>query len=836
VCSEKKVLTLEDLVERINFQRLLLMDEMNMQSSVPQEPLGSVNSVSKKNSISTVGSSDQSSAEVKSSLHEVHDDISLEEGPSLHEVPDDDRHEEGPSLHEIHDDVSLEEGISVHEVHDDVSHEEGPSVHAVYDDVSHEGGPSLHEDVSHEEECTHHEQGVTQSAEGLRDDKVSLAVRRNSTNHDISEEEIIILPGECEKYRHHKGNRGNEAVNVKARGKRCRKHRKGMVENTIVKEQNLVSEIDQTERGEVEIMREEDTVTVFNEYSFDISVSKAREHSAEMSSGTSSLTSYEGVKVVVSVSELTEKKCLSASPRNGAVILSENSPQEVEKHDIVGRNIGKQKQKQHDTGTRSVKEKPTMTAEGEVERSAKGKLETDLMIERRETTTREDNDMQLDRTKKWQDTVNNNAVTDESLSDRSTSYMSVSDQFVASNIQRLGKVVAAWHDYKKERGSEISEINPWLAGYILRLLAMSRKSVEDLHVSTSDISTSDAEMSADSRRLRETVKGTAKGETEMKQSADNEMYTGLRSEVRAVKQMNTVKDKTRITTDELPVGHKPVTDSRQAHHITLIPQVAGLHSCNEFRESDVKMQSTSTPENLQNSHEITDTEVHGKISGLEDVRKKHTIFQEQLHSSCRFDDNSCEYDMTTPPFTSVISDMSLDEYKTFKFPEIFSDYSEKCSQRISHLAKKIEQIRGEKKKLIESSGSCSSSASSSVNGFDSTSPPELSLAKTCLPSKDKGPVRVKVSDQEAGDVPSVCDAGNQQQVSQNKEVPTSTSFSKLSNGNATREQQQHSQWNHPHVHPPPCLWRHKLQGLVLLHFSAFCLPVFCLQALKYYYY
>ena len=40
VCSEKKVLTLEDLVERVNFQHSMLMDEMKIHGSVPQEPLG----------------------------------------------------------------------------------------------------------------------------------------------------------------------------------------------------------------------------------------------------------------------------------------------------------------------------------------------------------------------------------------------------------------------------------------------------------------------------------------------------------------------------------------------------------------------------------------------------------------------------------------------------------------------------------------------------------------------------------------------------------------------------------------------------------------------------
>jgi hypothetical protein len=126
------------------------------------------------------------------------------------------------------------------------------------------------------------------------------------------------------------------------------------------------------------------------------------------------------------------------------------------------------------------------------------------------------------------------------------------------------------------------------------------------------------------------------------------------------------------------------------------------------------------------------------MGGIESVVNKHRIIQEKLCSTCRCGDDSCECDMMTPPFTSVISDMSLDEYEEFKLTEIFSNCLEKCSERISHLTQKIEQICGKKKKLIKSSRSCissfsnssassssgrssggsSSSASSNVSGFD----------------------------------------------------------------------------------------------------------------------
>ena len=841
VCSEKKVLTLEDLVQRINSQYTLLMDEMTMHGSVPQEPLDNAISASKKDNVVMAGNTDHSSvdkrsSEVKSSLLEVHDAVSHGEGPSLFGVQDDISHGEVPSLCEVHDAVS---------------HEEGPSSLEVQDDVSHAEGPPLHEvcvDVSREEEYAHHEQKVTEAAQGLKNDKVLLGGRRNNGYHKIREEETINLPVECENHRDLEGNRESDALIVRAGGKRCRKHRKEKVGNKVLKEQNLVSEIDLTDRSEVEIMRKDDSISVLSEYSFDISVSKTKEHSVELSSETSSSTSYEGVKVVVSVSELTQKKYHSTSPTKGAVISHGNSPQAAEKHHIVDRKTGKRKHKRHGTCSRSVKEKATMTAEDEIDVSGKGNLKTDLMIERSESKTREDKDKTLDKTKHWQDVIYTTAVTDKALSEGSTSYMSLPDQFVASNIQHLERLLTAWHDYQTAGGSEIFRINPWLASYILRLLAMSRESVQDLHVSTSDISTPDIEISVtegmDSKTLHETIKQSTQESTEMKQAAENKIDTYQRSELHTVKHVvNAVKDKRKGMTDDVPVYHRAANDNRRACHVTSVRQVTGPYSFSEYGHGDTKIQSTLTPEKMQNSCKITDTELHKKMGGLEGVVKKHGIIQEQLHSSCRCDDDSCECDMKTPPFVSVISDMSLDEYKQFKFPEIFSNYSEKCSERISHLTQKIEQIRGEKKKLIESSGSCSSSvssssassssASSNISGFDSTkylSPPEMSVVMPHLPSKDKGPFRVEVSDQEAGiDVPCVYDAGNQQHVFQNKEPPNCTSFLKPSDGNENRVQQQHSQRNRTHVRPPPCLWKYKLQRLVLLCFSTLCLPLFCLK-------
>jgi hypothetical protein len=353
----------------------------------------------------------------------------------------------------------------------------------------------------------------------------------------------------------------------------------------------------------------------------------------------------------------------------------------------------------------------------------------------------------------------------------------------------------------------------------------------------------------DSNTLHETVKQSTQESTEMKQTTENKIDSDQRYKLHTVKHVvNAVKDKKKGMTDDVLVYHKAANDSRQAWHITSVPQVTGPYSYSELGHSDTKIQSTLTPEKMQNSHKITDTELLKKMGGLEGVVNKHRIIKEKLHSSCRCDDDSSECDMKTPQFASVISDMSVDAYKKFELPESISNYSETCSERISHLTQKIEQIRGKKNKFIESSESCSSSvssssassssassssASSNVSGFDSTkylSPPQMSVVMPHLPSKDKGPFRVEVSDQEVGDVPCVCDAGNQQQMFQNNELPNCVSFLKPSDGNENSVQQQHSRRNRTHVRPPPCLWRYKLQRLVLLQFSTLYLLLFCLKA------
>jgi hypothetical protein len=190
-----------------------------------------------------------------------------------------------------------------------------------------------------------------------------------------------------------------------------------------------------------------------------------------------------------------------------------------------------------------------------------------LIIERRKSKKRQDKDKTLDKTKQWQEVICTSAVTDKALSEGSTCYMNLPDQLVASNIQHLEQLLTAWHDHETAGGSEIFRINP------LRLLAMSREGVQDLHVSTSDISTPDIEISVtedmDSNTLHETVKQSTQESTETKQTTENEIDSDQKSELHNVKHVvNGVKDKKKGMTHDVQVYHKAANDSRQACHIT----------------------------------------------------------------------------------------------------------------------------------------------------------------------------------------------------------------------------------------------------------------------------
>jgi hypothetical protein len=714
VYSEKKASMLEDLVERINIQRSLLRDKMNM----PQERLP----IPQKHMIPVSGISDQSPANGGSSV----------------------------ALSSLHEDE--------HEVHA----EEKKNA------------------VDHEKHC----EQETKEHRSLDDDKrrenqVTSSGRRDTVDH--KEEE-------CGKHGVHTANRESDTISKKTCDKWYGKNSKEKTENENDKSENLVSLLDKGDRrGDTEVVRDNDSVTVLSEYSFDVSVSKTREHSVESSMGNSSSTSYEGVKIVVSVSELTEKKFKSgSSPEKSEAILCKGSPQKVKRYDVVGRKICRRKHKRLDRDGKDVREKATMTTESELK--GPSKREPDMMAGKGETERSKGKDE--DRIEMWHHMINRNVISDKDLSEASTSYMSPPDQLASSHIQDLGKLLATVHDYQKKRDPDIREIDPRLALYISQLLSMSRESVEYLDVSTSDMSTPDVETSAVegiySKRPCEVTKHIAKEQTKKSETTEKQTYTNLKAKDAIKEITNTMKKKTKAMTVS-HLEHESVTCTRQV-----------------VSQCCVQTQSTTTPHGIMN----------GELPH-EHVLRERPFLQEQLHSSCRHDENSYEFDIKTPPFPSVIADMSLDEYKTLKFPEIFSDYSEKCSERISNLAKKIEQIRGEKRKLIESSGSGSSASSSSNEGqgLDSTkylSPPESSVVMTHILSKDKGHItpsqKMKFSDQEMAVPISACDVGS-------PNAAQGSSFSKPSDESKTSLQQQHPSQGKC---PPLCLWSQKLQRLVLL--------------------
>jgi hypothetical protein len=304
------------------------------------------------------------------------------------------------------------------------------------------------------------------------------------------------------------------------------------------------------------------------------------------------------------------------------------------------------------------------------------------------------------------------------------------------------------------------------------------------------------------------------------------MHKNLRSGVDTVEELtNTMKEEVRYMTEDVRMPRlerETASHTRQAVRITSVSQVAGARSYNEFRHTGTETGTTSTPGMLQTSHQIMSRDLHDRMSRLEGAGRKDVSIQEQLHSSGG--DSLYEFNVKTPPFPSFIADMSLDEYKVSKFPEIFSSYSEKCSERISDLAKKIAQIHGEKQKLIARWGSSSNDATS--NGFESTKhlrPPKWYTVTTHLSSQDEGHISTEVTDRKAGAPTCVPNADSRQQVS-----PEVTVSINLGDGGESRAQrQQHSQG--PHVRPPPCLWKHKLQRLVPSYFIYFCLHICCLR-------
>jgi hypothetical protein len=645
---------------------------------------------------------------------------------------------------------------------------------------SHEGEHEHAEENKNAVDHEKHREQETKEHRSLDDDKGSenqVTSNGRSGTVDHKEEELNQLQVECGKQDAHAADRESSIIIMNTCDKWHGKQSKGKTITENDESEYLVSEVDKGDRrGDTEIITDNDSVTVLSEYSYDVSVSKSREHSAESSVGNSSSTSYEGVKIVVSVSELTEKRYKSgSSPEKNELISCRSSPQKMKGYDMAGRKTCKRKHKQPARDVIDVSEKATMTSESELK--GPGKREPDMMVAKRETERTNDKDK--DRTEMWYPVLSRNVISDKDLSEASTSYMSPPDNLAPSHIQYLGKLLAAVHDYHEKRDPDICEIDPQLALYISRLLMMSRESVECLSITTSDMSTPDVETSTAegicSKIPCEVTKQNTREQTKRKETIQKQTYTNLKSKDAITEVTNTVKEKTKAMTVSHS-EHEGVTHTRQA-----------------VSQCGTQTQSTSVP--------------HGMMSAElphEHVPRERSFLQEQLDSSCRRDENSCEFDIKVPQFHSLIADMSLDECKTLKFPEIFLNYSEKCSERISDLAKKIEQIRGEKRKLIESSGSSSSvsSSSSEEQGLDSTkylSPPESSVVMTCLSSKDKGHVTPSEVD-----VPvSACDVGS-------LTAAPGSSFSKPSDGSKTRMQPP-SQGKHP----PLCHWSKKLQRLVL---------------------
>lgn len=610
-----------------------------------------------------------------------------------------------------------------------------------------------------------------------RENEVTSSGRRETIDHE--EEETSHLQVEFGKHGVHTESRESDAISTRTSKKWNGRHSKGKTENENDKRENLVAEVDKgVRRGDTEVVRDNDSVTVLSKYSFDVSVCETREHSVESSVGSSTSSSYEGVKIVVSVSELTEKKYKSgSSPEKTEVICCKSSAQKDKRYDALGQKICRQKHRRTGRGSRDVKEKATMTTESELKEPSK--REPGVVAGKGETERIKDKD----RTEMWHHVTNRTVISDKDMSEDSTSYMSPPDHLAPSHIQYLGKLLAAVHEFQKKGDPDIHEINPQLALYISRLLAMSRESVERLGVSTSDVSTPDVETSTAGGIYAKSpcaaAEHSTREQTKGKENTRKQMHANVKAE-------DAIKEMTKAVTVSHS-EHESVTCTRQA-----------VSHCG------TQTQSTSVPLRITNG-ELPDEHVLRKSSFL-------------LHSSCTCDENSGDFDIKTPSVPSVIADMSHDEYKTVKFPEMFSDYSDKCSERITKLTRAIEQIRGVKRKLMEGSGtgtsassSCSSNEDQRLDSTKYLSPPESSVVMTHLSSKDNKRItpsqKMGLSDEEMAVPISACDVDS---------TAAQCSSSKPSGGSKASMEQQQKQKPSQGKRPPPCLWSQKLQRLVLL--------------------
>ncbi|XP_069689654.1 uncharacterized protein [Periplaneta americana] len=861
--SESRRNTLEDLMKRINFQRSLLMTELAKQGNLTQGNLI------------------------------PHIDNNL----SHHTTSENDIFRTSSSFDENYDKLSSYEQIR------------DPN-----------NGETLIETQQHIKP-----EGSSDKYENYKKEDVEMLIKRNTVEHDIGESREKELGSAEKSKKPSKENAESEKKdNCVSKGE----------ENERIKVQTMLThELNAHDLGSQPKIDEEESVTVLSEYSFDMSISKTQGHSGESSieNNDSNSASYEGVKIIVSVSELTEKKFQQTFSETSKESSPKTSPK-TKKHDKVGRKLCKQKHKLSDKmpiekerpslqTSRHVSEKGTMTTEA-CHRSEEKKVQS---IKNR-GKKREDNYIKRS---KWSDVINKDVGEAKDSSEVSTTYLSPPDQLSLSHIRNL---VSSICNYKEKTMENASRIDPTLAIYISRLLVMSRESVENLNVSTSDVSTPDTETNTNnvtdtvSHRIpsptqeKQTVEDTKRSKLYtdfrsddvldtriQKQTSENSMrskkYTELkidnflgstskqaakcktRNEIftdfetgRAmdhIVQKETVKESTRnqtysnLKSDSLILSEVEKQTSEDNIRSTIQPdlrndivmntplqkerfEVSTIIEINRDLKTDVtdtveiltdtqreeaKVVSnrlSHSPKNtllplqttrdslMSDSYSFSEFRLHGtqnqSVSTPENVDRNNVIDKgDQLHSSCRCEGNLCEFNIQTPPFPSIIADMSLDEYKTFKFPEFFSEYAEKCSERISHLTKKIEEIRGEKKKLMASSSSSSSasSSSSSERGFDSTkylSPPESSVVMTHVSNKDKGqtaPRCVESSSQVAG----ISTDGSRIYESQEKEEKESVRIVPLLepyDASVIDTGQKPRKDHHPHSRPPPCLWKHKL--------------------------
>ncbi|KAJ9588761.1 hypothetical protein L9F63_017948, partial [Diploptera punctata] len=386
---------------------------------------------------------------------------------------------------------------------------------------------------------------------------------------------------------------------------------------------------------------------IHSEYSY--------EHSVMESSNGSGSTSYEGVKITVSVSELSEKMYRHHGSK-GKKVVSVKSPQKLLKHHGHRKTCKKRHKPLDEQQIESEKESHVDKDSKYISPSKVRKEEKNGKVKL--ISTKMDDSM-LEGDKNWSEVLEKTSSSKKDSSE-STKYMSPPEQLISSNIEHLASLLAFMKNNQTKKDDKECKINPLLVHYISRLLSMSRESVENLGVSSSDISTPEIESSS-GESISLNVEQTTSLE-DRTQDCRVKMKDVIDSVFRNIRQ------KTDVLPCKAPCSGVP-------QHVP----------------------GTSTPQ--ENEEEL----MQSAQSGTRDNQR---------------------LEISTPPFNSRFKNMSLEEYKALKFPDIFPEYSQRCT-RISNLAKRIEEIRKEQKRLL---GNISgSSSSNSGSGQDSTryiSPPE----------------------------------------------------------------------------------------------------------------